>query len=155
MIAVNICNKMAVILIGLPGSGKSTFAEKYLTMCKVFSTDKYREKFTGSVEDQSQNKRVFKTIYEDMQSALEQGLNIAFDATNVTKKERAEFIEMVRPYEYNIIGIVFHTNPDICAKRVEQRGWNVDSNALINKFQRRYVEPTLVEGFNTLINGDK
>ena len=65
MIAVNICNKMAVILIGLPGSGKSTFAEKYLTMCEVFSTDKYREKFTGSVEDQSQNKRVFKTIYED------------------------------------------------------------------------------------------
>ena len=146
---------IAIILVGLPGSGKSTFAEKYLTMCEVFSTDKYREKFTGSVEDQTQNKRVFKTIYEDMKSALEQGLNIAFDATNVTKKERAEFIKMVSPYKYNIIGIVFHTNPDICIKRVEQRGWNINADALINRFQRKYVEPTLVEGFNILVNGDK
>lgn len=147
----------AIIMVGIPGSGKSTYVDKYIEKCeqiKIFSTDRYREKLTGDVQNQSSNNIVFYQIYNDMETALIEKKDVVFDATNVTVRDRRRFIELANKYNALPTAIVFNTDIDVCIERVAQRGWSVDAKELCEKFQNRFVSPTINEGFTYIINGN-
>lgn len=81
------------MMIGLPGSGKSTWALNYVKEhpeenIQIYSSDFYRLCMFGDENDQTHNNEVFKAMYEDIKKSYAEGNNIIIDATNLTYKDR-------------------------------------------------------------------
>lgn len=81
------------IIIGIPGSGKSNYAKKYLlTNNSVYlSSDDIRIELYG-FEDQTHNDVVFETMKKRTLNALKEGKDVIYDATNLSKKRRGGII---------------------------------------------------------------
>ena len=54
-----------IMLVGLPASGKSTYAEKLRKKgFHIHSSDKIREELTGDVNSQDKNMNVFQELHK-------------------------------------------------------------------------------------------
>ena len=86
------------ILIGIPGSGKTTFAKsKLFENCIYLSSDEIRKELYG-FENQEHNNEVFDLLHKRLFSALEQGVSVIYDATNLSEKRRKNIIERAKKY---------------------------------------------------------
>lgn len=74
------------IPVGIPGCGKSTFAESLDTTIPV-STDAIREAL-GDVNDQSKNNEVFAIFHNMIGIFLKDGISVYADATNLDSESR-------------------------------------------------------------------
>ena len=82
--------KTMIIMMGLQGSGKSTFYEKYLSKDHVrvnLDTLKTRNKEHLLIDE-----------------CLSEGKNFAIDNTNPTRADRARYISLAQENGYYIIG---------------------------------------------------
>jgi predicted kinase len=85
------------IPIGIPGCGKSTWIEVFLGgRAKVVSTDDIRERRFGDVNDMSNNKLVFEIFHDHIEIALERGIDVVADATNLHRSSRERVKECAR-----------------------------------------------------------
>ncbi len=148
---------MAVLyfLCGIQGAGKTTFAfNNYQRLnATIISTDEIRKKYV-----QIEEKDVFPTAYKLIGELLNNGQNVIFDATNITKKVRNRHISNIKE-ELNtnikIICYLFKTNLDECINRVNLR--NKDKDALylplevITSYYNNFQDPSLDEGFDEII----
>ena len=100
------------MLIGLPGSGKSTVAKEMAETedTIIVSTDKIREELFGDEAIQNNEKysgvNVFERAYTLISIYLRNGYSVIFDATNTKRKYRKTFIEKFKRWQE--IGIKFH-----------------------------------------------
>jgi predicted kinase len=76
------------ITVGISGSGKTTWLLENSTGKRVISPDEIRRELTGDVSDQTKNKEVFKIAFERVINALNNGVSVIFDATNVVSVHR-------------------------------------------------------------------
>src|SRR3982751_371035 len=119
-----------LILIGVPGSGKSTWAKKL-----VDSSDKeYVMVSSDAVLDKIAQEKglTYSDVFKDyigvatMQSkqafrqALESKSNIIFDQTNVSKKKRKGILQQL-PKDYIKVAVVFETEDKEVLKRLKSR----------------------------------
>lgn len=84
-------NFQLMLLIGAPGSGKSTIREKLVSQypgIRVISMDDRRKELTGDANDQSRNNEVFSWQQRTLNEAMENRENVIVDATNTTRKLR-------------------------------------------------------------------
>lgn len=84
-------NFQLMLLIGAPGSGKSTVRERLVALypdLKVISMDDRRKELTGDANDQSKNSQVFAWQQRELQKAMEARQNTVIDATNTSRKLR-------------------------------------------------------------------
>lgn len=91
------------IMIGLPGSGKSSYAKKYLlTNNSVYlSSDQIRIDMYG-FEDQTHNAEVFNRMKKETILALKSNFDVIYDATNLIKKRRVSLINEVIKQTNNV-----------------------------------------------------
>ena len=91
------------IMIGFPGSGKSSYAKKYLlTNNSVYlSSDQIRIDMYG-FEDQTHNGEVFERMKQETILALQNGFDVIYDATNLIRKRREALIKDVKNRVSNI-----------------------------------------------------
>jgi predicted kinase len=82
-----------VMVVGLPGSGKSTYIEKFYSDYCVHSSDAIREELSGDVNNQDINKQVFDTLHKRVKADLAAGKNVVYDATNISWKRRKAFVQ--------------------------------------------------------------
>lgn len=112
------------ILIGIPGSGKTTFAKKYLNKINtvLVSTDEIRKKLTGTYSFSTKtNERVFTTAKRIINDSLLNGFDVIFDATNTKKEYRKDFIKIAQDTNSDAIAFIFNTPLSICLKRNSAR----------------------------------
>ena len=117
-----------LMLIGIPGSGKSTWRNnlketirdggKY-RLCNgipfyVVSPDDYRRQATD-VSDQSINLQVWLEARDATRECLEHGTNVILDATNVNTKYRRDFISGL---PCKLMAKVFPVSPETAWERV-------------------------------------
>lgn len=112
--------KTVHMMIGIPGSGKSTYAlelSKKLNY-KIISTDVVRMENPGIKEED-----VWPRVYWMIAEELKTNDNVIYDATNVTKKVRDRFKENLNKYitNYQIKGYFLPTYHTICSERVDKR----------------------------------
>ncbi len=84
-------NFQLILLIGAPGSGKSTVRAQYIARypdLKVISMDDRRKELTGDANDQSRNREVFAWQQRELEKAMEARQNTIVDATNTSRKLR-------------------------------------------------------------------
>ena len=90
-----------IMMVGLPGSGKSTIAERYKNNEAFFerevvihSSDSIREELFGE-RDQTQNQKVFDELHSRVKRDLDKGLTVIYDATNLSRKKRRHVINNI------------------------------------------------------------
>ena len=142
-------NKL-LILIGLQGSGKSTWADEYKKYdVKVVSSDKIREEHNWQIDNAS----VFNEFYKRIDEHLANGYDVIADATNITIKSRRPFFERIKT-KCCKIGIVFNTPIEICKRRVERRNQEESQKIVplevLEKYMASFQIPFKEEGFDEL-----
>lgn len=91
-------------MMGLPGSGKSYWVEKYTTSHPhtfVVSTDEIRERLYGDASIQGDVNEVFKIAFNSVKYSLTNNLadTVILDATNLSKKRRIHFLKNIKSIE--------------------------------------------------------
>ena len=72
-------------LVGIPASGKSTFANEHINENTIWiSSDNIRKEIYGAETHQDNNIEVFEMMYKRTKEALNSGVNVIYDATNIS-----------------------------------------------------------------------
>ena len=146
-----------IILCGLPGSGKSHYAEEFKTIDDTFyngntvihSSDAIREELFGDPSFQGDNAKVFELMHKRVKADLQAGKTVIYDATNVTRKARRGAINLAHPTNDTIECHIVWAEPEECIRRDSLRDRKVGP-AVIDKMLRRWQSPWLDEGFDEI-----
>lgn len=110
-----------VVLIGVSGSGKSSFARKHFKRTEILSSDECRALISDDENKQSATDDAFDVLYYIAGKRLKNGLLTVIDATNVQKESRKGLIELSRTYHCLPIAIVLDLPENICEERNKNR----------------------------------
>ena len=149
-------NNTIYIAVGLPGSGKSTYAKNFIKDKDIeyLSSDELRAVFGKGEDDQSVTPLVFGHIKRKVDEFLKDGKNVLVDATSVNRKERSDYINTAKKYGAKVVAIVFKMDRqgliDRNKKRGEQGG-RVVPDWVIDKMLAKYEEPSTSEGIDEVI----
>lgn len=134
-------------MIGLPGSGKSTFAANH-PECVVVSTDAIRGELFGNESEQKNGNLVFKIAYARLARAVEAGQDAIFDATNLQRKYRKTLFQMFP--NVNHVAVFVNTPVGECLERNKKRARVVPAS-VIRRMSYQMEPPTIEEGFSKII----
>ena len=144
------------IMVGLPGSGKSTYAKEFIKDQQVeyLSSDSLRAVFGKNESDQSVTPKVFGHIKTKVDEYLRDNKNVLVDATSVNRKERSDYIKTAKKYGAKVVAIVFKMDRqgliERNKKRGEQGGRVVPTN-IIDRMLSKYEDPSFNEGIDVMI----
>lgn len=110
-----------VALIGVSGSGKSTFGRKHFLPTEVLSSDTYRGAVSNSETDQSASNDAFEALHHMLEIRLRRKLLTVVDATNVQTDGRAPLNKIAAKYHALKVAIVLDVSPRICQDRNADR----------------------------------
>ena len=132
-------------MVGLPGSGKSTWlAQKGIG---AISSDEIRGLLADDPTDQTIHGRVFATVRYLIRQRLAIGRPETYvDATNLTRKDRRQFIVIAKAWRCEIDAVFFDVPLEVCIARNRQRPRQVPEEAL-RLLASKLQPPTLEEGF--------
>lgn len=105
------------VLVGLPASGKSTWAKENGGKASIVSTDEIRAELTGDAGDQSRNADVWEIAFSRAEALLRAGKNVIFDATNCGRANRRLLLKGLKSQARDVIAVYFNTSLDECKRR--------------------------------------
>lgn len=112
------------MLVGLPGSGKSTWCKEEQPKLPVVSRDIIRAElgYTKDADEKAvltfqQEQEVTAKEKEKMEKYAKDGQDFIMDDTNLKKKYRAQNIEFLKSIGCKVIGVWFDTPLDVCINR--------------------------------------
>ena len=129
--------KTLVIMMGIQGSGKSTFYHKFLAKDFV-----------------RVNLDTLKTRHQEsllIEECIKQGKSFAIDNTNPTKYDRSRYIPLAKATGYKIIGYFMESKLKECIERNNLRqGHEKIPPIAIASTSNRLQMPSFDEGFDEL-----
>ena len=152
-----------IILTGNIGSGKTTTVKEYASEgYHVVCRDDFRTMLGGG--NYKFNVTTERAIHLASRALIEglmdEQLDIIVDETNVTKASRKSLIQLGKLYGYLITGIVMPRLPKATSLRNREKDDLRGSGLFVwsmvwDKFDKQYEEPSLDEGFNSLMWKDR
>ena len=146
-----------ILIIGLPGSGKSTWVKNKYDYARLFqggvtilSSDQVRKELFGDENDQTHNEEVFQYIKETAVNRLEKGQKVIIDATNISRKSRKSITDYVEQqlsgfYEYGFIRFIVVATPYYkCLENNRKRSRQVPEH-VIERMYKQFEFPTYLE----------
>ena len=110
-----------VTLIGVSGSGKSTFAKKHFKATEIVSSDACRAIVSDDENNQAATPDAFDLLHYIAGKRLKNGLLTVVDATNVQKESRKSLVQLARQYHCLPVAIVLDLLEGLCQQRNDQR----------------------------------
>nr|WP_100423096.1 polynucleotide kinase-phosphatase [Sediminihabitans luteus] len=110
-----------VLLVGVSGSGKSTFAATHFAPSQVVSSDAYRAIVSGDANDQSATADAFELLHHVVDVRLRRGLLTVVDATNVQSSARASLVKVAKANHVLVDAIVLDVPESVAVERNRAR----------------------------------
>ena len=159
-----------IMLIGPPGSGKSTYIAGLIAVKNLLSNNNYQvavistddifeemAKDTGITYSEAFGKFSYKEVEREMFNRLDRAIkenqNIIIDQTNMTVKSRARKLQKF-PSNYSKEAVVFSVDRTELDRRLKQRETETGKSIpkhVVDSMLASYQEPTMDEGFNKII----
>lgn len=137
-----------VMMVGLPGSGKSYYADSVYDTYNIHSSDRIREELFG-FRDQDHNNEVFAELHKRVKQDLRDGKNVVYDATNINKKKRIAFLQELKDIPCNKVCAVMAVPYELCQARNIKREHPVPDK-VIEKMFKSFQPPHSSEGWNVI-----
>ena len=125
-----------VILMGLQGSGKSTF------FAKEFKDKGYEHISLDLLKTRRKEAELIQTCLDENRSCV-------IDNTNPTKADRARYITPGKHCDFRVVGYFLQSKLADCLERNEQRERQVPKKGILATFNKIEM-PSLDEGFDEL-----
>jgi len=104
---VKIPDLSLVVLLGVSGSGKSTFARRHFKATEVLSSDYCRGLVSDDENNQAVTRDAFEVLHYIASKRLAAGRLTVVDATNVQRESRQPLVELARQYHCLPVALVF------------------------------------------------
>ena len=106
-----------VVLIGISGSGKSTFGRAHFRRTEVVSSDFCRGLVADNENDQDATPDAFELLHYIAGKRLKAGRLTVVDATNVQPEARRQLVALAREHDVLPVAIVLDVPQSICVAR--------------------------------------
>lgn len=118
--------KTVYILIGLPGSGKSTFTKSHLKSIKTVELDEVRQTLSdqniiGKQYSSNDNAIVFEHFYKQINNTLNDNDEVVVDSTNAKLSERTTLYTMLENFKPKYIAVNFICDKQVAIDRILKR----------------------------------
>ncbi|MCR5517279.1 MAG: ATP-binding protein [Lachnospiraceae bacterium] len=138
-----------VMLVGLWGSGKTTYAEKMRKEgYEVFSSDMVRKDLHKDERMKDDMELIFDILNKRVKKALLDGKRCIYDASNIRYKWRMEFLSSI-DFPCKKKAIIFATPIETCLERLKKSDKPV-SNDVMRRLVKKYWVPGFYEGFDEI-----
>lgn len=165
------------LMVGIPGSGKSSAAENILENGAVLiSSDRLREEFFGDeglqyteewlreqgydgkddvhAKERFANTKIFESVFKRCSESLARGEDVILDSTACRKKMRSKILSNIRNADRTVC-IVMAVPFEVCVERNQKRERTVPAYTM-KGIAGSFEFPTEDEGFDEIIYcGDK
>ena len=148
--------KLLIIMVGVPGSGKSTIRDKLFPEATVVCPDDligYNKKSPWSF-------KAVKAAWKKADILLKQALNkgeeiVIFDATMISVKKRKKYIDLGAAKGFSSVALFCDAPEYLCRQRNDARDKyrRVPDNTMSSMIEK-LVSPSLAEGFKLIITKD-
>lgn len=139
-------SQIVLILVGLIGSGKSTFAQALEHQLPT--------SFRRCNQDDLGNRRRVEVL---ARQTLELGLSVCIDRTNFDAEQRAHWIRIANDFSVPVWVLVFDTPLKVCLERLRTRAGHPtiknfeQASMVLNRFHSQFQYPQLSEGYNKIL----
>lgn len=131
-----------IMLSGLPGSGKDTYAGTVLKDYGHVSLDQTREVL--DVDPADDQGRVSQATKEACREYLRKKAPFVFNATNLTRLQRAKFLTLAVSYDAHVTVHALDV-PEAKIRKQNRARQNVVPDAVIDRMIAKWEPPTLLE----------
>jgi predicted kinase len=148
-----------VVLIGCPGSGKSTFTKSWLEdfpNTHIASTDAMIDEYAAKhgityteAWGRISMKHYERTMFAQMYTAINEHKHVLVDQTNMSIKIRAKKIAHLGTTK--LVAIVFDVPDEELYRRLDHRArttGKIITSGIVKNMLKNYQEPTKEEGFS-------
>lgn len=141
-----------VMMVGLAGCGKSTFAQNYIKLNggQIFSSDAIRGEIYGDENCQDNPSKVFEILEKRVKACLRSGDNAVYDATNLSMKRRKAFLDGIKSIDCEKICYIVATPFELCVEQDLKRERQVGEK-VIKRQRENFQCPFFYEGWDKII----
>lgn len=143
------------LMVGIPGSGKTTYARRYLGRALRLSLDDLRLMITGVAYDPRYESIVIGVGHAALDLMLSRARvwhhDILLDATNATVDRRRFYIRMAEQYGLPTVAVFVDCPLDVALARDRRRPDSVGED-VVRRYHSQLQPPTPEEGFAEVIH---
>ncbi|MFF3865770.1 polynucleotide kinase-phosphatase [Micromonospora sp. NPDC001898] len=125
-----------VALVGVSGSGKSTFARQHFAPSQVLSSDAFRALVADDENDQSASADAFDALHHVAGIRLRRGRLTVVDATNLQPHARAGLVRVAREHDVLPVAIVLDVPEALAWERTQARTDRTFGRPVLARMQR-------------------
>lgn len=142
------------LMMGVPGSGKSTWIKNHMFPCQVHvSRDKIRFALVDEGEEYfSRETEVFNSFVEQINAFLSAGYDVYADATHISKASRNKVLSKINshPEEINLIWINGGLTTALLQNEERRDTRSYVPKSVIRRMNAQIEAPDFEEGFNVI-----
>ena len=130
---IHLPHSALVVLVGIAGSGKSTFANEKFRATEILSSDHFRGMVSDDEGDQGATDDAFLLLHLVLEKRLRRGLVCVVDATNLRPEHRAKLLAVARLCNRSAVAVLFDTPLEQCLAQAGGRRGRVVNAAVIHE----------------------
>lgn len=140
-----------ILLMGIPGSGKSTIAREYAERgYVVHASDAIRGEIYGGEEVQGRASEVFDVLLKRLRADLMAGRACVMDASNLGRRHRMAALNLLSKYAERKTCVMALAAPAVCMERNARRSRTVPPDRLYDMLCA-FEAPADYEGWDAIV----